>query len=90
MPNQNPKTNGTDLEGSKHILAGEGTSTVTVGRFSYLSQLSGSERVNWVSGFESTSVASVLWLCCDITIVTMVKAEDLWKYFRGKIRLVAE
>ena len=35
----------------------------------------------------STSVASVHWLCCKIT-VTMVKAKDLWMYSLCRLRRI--
>ena len=65
---------------------------------SYWLQISKSEMVNWVSRnssgrsqalyFESTSVASVPWLC-NITM-TVAKAQDFWMYIKGKIRLLTE
>jgi len=66
--------------GSKHIPAGGDTSTIAVGNF----YLRGTIEFPGIAPgnpqglcCESTSVASVLWLCCDITTVTLVKAKDL-------------
>ena len=42
------------------------------------------------SCFESTSDTPVLRPYCNITTVTIVKAKDLWMYFKGETGLVAE
>jgi len=30
------------------------------------------------------------FICCDIITVTIVKAKDLWKYLKERIRLIEE
>ena len=96
------KTTGMNLQGSKYILAEEGTSTMVV---LLLSESSDIGRKYLDSGgqiqfrgnsslkslplccCESTLASSTPWLCCDLTTGAIVK---VMKYLKEKIRPPAE